>query len=479
MRDPSETGGTSVPSSREEKPHDFSPASASSVSEPLESRSALQEALYTVSVQKRELERLAQIERSPWWKVYEAFHRFRKRHPTTDSAVRSLARLLFPRYRKTAVITAAGTKDAIPQGSFRPVVFVSDLRIPEYDRNAGARCTFQYLQLMIEEGMAVFFHARDGQNREPYATRLRAMGVILLGSNVRTWLQKNIERVSHFYVHRPSGIDIMQWIVRMKNPAARVVYFAHDLHRVRLRREFHVTRDPALLKEAALVEFKERTCFELADVIQVVGHVEQAIVSGEYPTKPVLEIPLFYFSPVRQAPVGPRRDLLFVGGFGHHPNRDAMDWFLRDVWPLVRDEMPDLRLHVVGGSTPEDFAARVPGVSCHGWLDDEALSALYRRCRAMIVPLRFGAGVKGKVLEAMAHGLPVLSTEVGVEGLSAGERLCVMIDEAPASWVAAIRELQEDPRRFEAAAERAFDWITVRNSREAAVTALRSSFGLP
>jgi len=136
----------------------------------------------------------------------------------------------------------------------------------------------------------------------------------------------------------------------------------------------------------------------------------------------------------RTAPAFARREgLLFVGGFSHVPNADAMRWFLADILPLIHQERPDIRLHIVGGGAPEDIlAAASERVICHGFVSDEALRRLYRTCRLAVVPLRFGAGIKGKVVEAMAQGLPVLTTPIGAEGFPDAEHHMAIADEAPA-----------------------------------------------
>src|SRR5690606_22523285 len=119
----------------------------------------------------------------------------------------------------------------------------------------------------------------------------------------------------------------------------------------------------------------------------------------------------------------------FVGGFGHAPNADGVGWFLSEVWPLVQDGAPGLRLMIVGADpAPEILAQACDGVEIAGSVSEEALDAAYRRARLAIAPLRFGAGVKGKVLEALRHGVPCVTTTVGAQGLEAAAALRVADD---------------------------------------------------
>jgi glycosyltransferase involved in cell wall biosynthesis len=134
----------------------------------------------------------------------------------------------------------------------------------------------------------------------------------------------------------------------------------------------------------------------------------------------VRAIPLYVLDAAVSAPYVFEKtaDILFVGGFNHPPNVDAICWFVAEVLPRIVQSCPDIKLHVVG-SNPTDAvdALQSERVVVYGYLSDEELDALYRRVRQVVVPLRFGAGVKGKVLEAIQKNLPLVTTSVGAEGI--------------------------------------------------------------
>ena len=118
---------------------------------------------------------------------------------------------------------------------------------------------------------------------------------------------------------------------------------------------------------------------------------------------------------------------MFVGSFAHPPNADAVRWFLSDVFPLVRAEVPDARLQIVGRGVPDDLLAQAgEGVDILGWLP--SLDVIYARSRVAIAPLRYGAGLKGKVAEALSHGVPVVVTRIAAEGMG--------IEHGESGWVA-------------------------------------------
>jgi glycosyltransferase involved in cell wall biosynthesis len=139
-----------------------------------------------------------------------------------------------------------------------------------------------------------------------------------------------------------------------------------------------------------------------------------------------------------------RHDLVFVGGFRHPPNVDAVLWFVSSVFPLVRARLPDVRFHCIGGDVPDEIAslAEQPGVMVHGHVPD--IAPHMEGARIAVAPLRYGAGVKGKVNLSMAHGQPVVATACAVEGmhLLAGED--VLVADAAQAFADAVLQLYGD-----------------------------------
>jgi glycosyltransferase involved in cell wall biosynthesis len=126
-----------------------------------------------------------------------------------------------------------------------------------------------------------------------------------------------------------------------------------------------------------------------------------------------------------------RDGVLFIGGFGHVPNGDAVHWFASEVWPLIRQMIPDCRWRIVGSSMPDDIVAlgNLPGVEVLGQVAE--LAPLYRRVRVSIAPLRFGAGAKGKVGQSLAYGVPAVCTSIGAEGMGLVDGVHVLIADEP------------------------------------------------
>ena len=126
-----------------------------------------------------------------------------------------------------------------------------------------------------------------------------------------------------------------------------------------------------------------------------------------------------------------RKDIIYVGGFGHDPNIDAVEWFATEIFPTILEKIPEVKWYVVGGSVPENikrFAS--DNIIFTGYISDEELEILYNQCRLSVVPLRVGAGVKGKVVEAAYFQIPLITTSIGAEGLSLEEEAFLIEDDA-------------------------------------------------
>ena len=125
---------------------------------------------------------------------------------------------------------------------------------------------------------------------------------------------------------------------------------------------------------------------------------------------------------------GSRRDLMFIGGFGHTPNIDAMLWFVKEVFPKV-DKSLGIKFYIAGSNaTPEIKKLASENVIIKGFVSDEELAQMYNSCRMVVVPLRYGAGIKGKNVEAMKFGVPIITTSVGAEGIDGIESVASVID---------------------------------------------------
>ena len=163
--------------------------------------------------------------------------------------------------------------------------------------------------------------------------------------------------------------------------------------------------------------------------------------------------------PGAPAPLEGRHGLAFLGSYNHPPNREAVGSFLEQVWPGLRQRSPNLQLHLYGSHLPPDLArawAASPGVVVAGWVADPA--SVYAQHRIFVAPLRSGAGLKGKVVAAAAHGIPQVLSPLAVEATGLRDGQEVTIARSPEQWIEAILRLEGDDGAWRAMSEAAFSY---------------------
>jgi len=217
-----------------------------------------------------------------------------------------------------------------------------------------------------------------------------------------------------------------------------------------------------------LRRYEARLCREAAAVL-VVSTLDAALLRRIAPGARYVLIPNGVDTsafPFRQTPPTSPPELLFTGTMDYRPNVDAMLWFGETILPRLRQARPDLRCLVVG-KAPDPrlraLAARQPGLVVTGAVAD--VQPYLARAAVYVVPMRMGSGTRLKVLEALAAGVPVVSTRLGMEGIAANAAEYALLAESPAAFARAVLRLLDQPalaatlaRRGRALAEQHYDW---------------------
>jgi glycosyltransferase involved in cell wall biosynthesis len=311
-------------------------------------------------------------------------------------------------------------------------MLVIDHYVPQPDKDAGSRTMAQFMALFQEMGACVKFWPRNSWFDPDYTPPLQQFGIEVFhqtgtDSGFESWIRECGGEIDIFLLSRPDVADNFVDLIRAHS-TGRILYYGHDIHHLRLRHQSQLEPDNlALLAESNRLEAIEQQVWRSVDVIYYPSdpettYVARYLATSGYPGKAVT-IPVYGFESFPDNPesnLAQRADLLFVAGFGHKPNIDAAVWFVSVVLPILRTRFPTVRLTLVGSNpTPEVRALAEPGIVVTGHISDEELAAAYQGARVAIAPLRFGAGMKGKVVEAMRYGVPVVSTSIGVQGLEA------------------------------------------------------------
>lgn len=367
-----------------------------------------------------------------------------------------------------------------PPGPGGSTILVVDGSIPRHDRSAGERNTHDFLTTFRGAGWSVLFAPFDGRDAGEYTAGLAALGVTVIDDRVqggiRAWLACHGASLDHVMLMHPEPADgLLADVLRATD--ARLSYYGHDLHFVRWGMRGRIERNIELREIADRYLAVERRVWQVVDVVLYPSTEEAAVVRRLLPGVDVRAVPMLAYDDVPAPhPPPPGAGLLFVGSFNHSPNVDGIVWFVREVLPLVRAQRPDVTLTIVGSNAPAEVRALAGGgVSVVGWVNDAELAGLYAAARVAVVPLRYGAGVKGKVVEAMRLGVPVATTPVGAEGLEGAAALVVA--ETEQSLAGAILRLLGDGEDWAARAAGGGAYVGSRFSRAAVQGALIRAVG--
>ena len=332
----------------------------------------------------------------------------------------------------------------------RPVVLVVDHYVPQPDRDAGSRTMFAFMQRLVEAGCVVKFWPDNLYYDPVYAPRLQAIGVeVLHGTRWAIGLAALLDAwqgdVDAILLSRPDVAEKYLGVARAHSQA-RILYYGHDLHFRRLRQEAGVLEKPELIDQAEQMEAVERAIWRKADVVLYPSQDEAEAVSALEPAVDARAIAAYAFDDfVLDAEPAGRGGIVFVAGFVHPPNIDAAEWLVSAIMPRIWAQDPEARLSLVGANPSQRVLDLVGDrVEVTGFVSDAELARRYRDARVAVVPLRFGAGVKSKVVEALQQGLPLVTTPVGAQGLPGVEAAAVVSNDEQAMAEAILALLADD-----------------------------------
>ncbi|MFZ5645001.1 MAG: glycosyltransferase [Bacillota bacterium] len=307
----------------------------------------------------------------------------------------------------------------------KKAILAIDHYVPHPDIDAGSKTTYQYIKLFAELGLNVVFMGANSSKFEPYTTSLLQKGVEVLYENsileMYKWIEINGKYINYVLLNRPHiSAKYIDQLKKYTN--AKMIYYGCDLHYLRELREYNITLNKDNLKASERWKRIEFHIINKCDVIYYLSTYEIEVIKKHFPGKTVRLIPINIYENFlidKAKPFKERSKLLYVGGFGHKPNVDAVVWFSEKIFPKILAHVPEIKLYIVGSKPTEEVKnLQSNNIIVTGYVTNDELARIYGESRVVIVPLRYGAGVKGKVIEAMYYGVPVVSTGMGVEGLA-------------------------------------------------------------
>jgi len=327
-------------------------------------------------------------------------------------------------------------------GSAKTLLIV-DHYVPQPDRDAGSRTMWRFIRMFVHRGFSVKFWSENLYNDPVYAPLLQQCGVEVFYGNeyhnaFEKWVRQHGMDLDFVLLSRPhisvGFIDALR-----KHTQAPLLYYGHDVHYLRIEDQLRLHPSDKMLRAECDEQRKlEHKVWKLVDAVYYPSESETRHVrewlDQHAPTVRSYTVPAYAYEDFPQHPdenLSKRRNLMFVAGFAHLPNADAAAWFVRDVFPLVRERYPHIHLDLVG-SNPSDVvrALHGDGITVTGFVTDEELALRYAAVRVVVAPLRYGGGVKGKVIEAMYFGVPCVTTSAGAQGLVQADEFLAIADDA-------------------------------------------------
>lgn len=312
-----------------------------------------------------------------------------------------------------------------------PTILVVDHYAPQPDRDAGSRTIWQFMQVFLKQGYVVKFWPENLYHDPVYVPLLQQQGVeVVYGTEYRNgfgqWMQDHGSEIDAVLLSRPHvAIDFIDDVRR--HTAAPLLYYGHDVHYQRFEEQLRLQpTDKMLRRECEKIRKVEHKVWSQVDAVYYPSDSETRHVrewlDQHAPQVRSRTVPAYAYENLPDHPernLAQRQGLIFVAGFGHPPNADAAEWLVGEVLPRIRARYPQIGLDLVGSNpSAQVIALAGPGVTVTGFVTDEELTERYHQARVVVAPLRYGAGVKGKVVEAMRFGVPCVTTSTGAQGLA-------------------------------------------------------------
>lgn len=362
----------------------------------------------------------------------------------------------------------------------RRTMLMIDHYVPEPDRDAGSRLIIDLIRSLQADRWNIKFWPDNLRSDPVYTSRLQQMGVEVMHAprvmSFDKWLKAHRREIDLIFLSRPTIALYYMQILGRRSPVTPTIFFGHDLHAARMRMQSRVLHDRQLAIEAEAMEAVERNVWRAADLVLYPSQEEADEVAKLEPSADARTMVPFCFDEFPSLRSAPASFVIqFVAGFAHTPNIDAAQWLVKEILPLVRREMPAATLSIIG-SNPAQAVKDLANdfIEVTGYVTADELAIRYVRARVAVAPLRVGAGVKLKVVEALQQGLPLVTTPVGAQGLEGLAEVIPVLDE-PETLAKALIRLLNDDANWTGQAERQLNYARAHFSREASRAAMRTA----
>ncbi|NCR66625.1 MAG: glycosyltransferase [Microcystis aeruginosa G13-12] len=368
----------------------------------------------------------------------------------------------------------------------KPTILVIDSYVPLYDRESGCVRLLNILKLLLNLGYSVIFFPDNGYPEQPYTSVLQQLGIeVIYGTaqryNLEEKLIKYLPLIDGVWLCRPELCDKYMDLIRLKTKAP-IIYDTIDLHFLRLKRQKDYL-DPSYQNTSwswQTYQKLELNYANQAEATVVVTEDEKQVLSS-LGVKNVWVIPNIHeeISLSEKVAFDQRAGLVFIGSYNHPPNIDAVKWLCLEIMPLVWASRPDITVNLLGSNLKDEVKELASDkVIVTGYVPE--VEPYFQKSRVFVAPLRFGAGMKGKIGQSLSLGLPTITTKIGAEGMGLIDHQDVLIADTDEEFAQAVIELYDNMELWQKLADNSLE--TIKRYQPATVQtnlqALLSSLGI-
>ncbi|WP_163852956.1 glycosyltransferase [Paenibacillus elgii] len=366
-------------------------------------------------------------------------------------------------------------------------ILIVDPYLPMYDRASGSLRLYNIIKILLKHGHFITYIARNGIRQEKYIYELQTMGVEVFATDVKKMeaLGYNVSGLNidmelllksrHYDVAWLSFYDVAEQYldeIRLYSPKTIIFMDTVDVHFIREMRMAEINNDQQLKEKAKETKEREIKIYSKCDTIITVTENDGSLLLKENSKFNIKVIPNIHNNSHSQIPFLEREHLLFVGNFNHTPNVDAVNFFLSTIWPKVKSKLPEIKFYIVGNKSDQLTNISDPNIIVTGYV--ESVEPYLKKCKVSVAPLRYGAGMKGKIGEAMMSGLPVVTTAIGAEGMGLLDGVHLLIREEASDFADAIIDLYNNEELWNILSQNSIKYIEKNYSSRVVETNLKN-----
>jgi O-antigen biosynthesis protein len=336
-------------------------------------------------------------------------------------------------------------------------ILVIDAVTPTPDKDSGSLDTYNFLRIFKDLGYHVTFIPENLQYCGQYTRSLNRIGVQCIHlpwfTNIQSAIMHYVPLYDYVIIYRATVAASLIDVVRKHAPNARLIFDTVDLHFLREDRKAAISKSQKDIESAKSLRDLELGIIKKADATILLSTYEMELVGKLVPERKLFHLPIVRDIPGRSGVSWEdRRDIVFIGGYNHPPNIDAVQYFVNKVWPHLRANGFSGRFIIAGSDMPSSFSSlAAKDIIVRGYIPD--LSDLFGKIRLSVAPLRYGAGMKGKVITSLAYGVPCIATSIAVEGTDLVPGKDIIVEDAPKEMARLIHKIYHDKSKWEKLSE--------------------------